>query len=106
MIRSILALAASLAPFLTAAHAHDRWDNSEPVPPWVKTVCCGPNEVHHLRPEQVRRNAIGDYVVDIYPFPIPARVALPSQDGDYWLFFYEDFGIYGRVRCFFVPALF
>jgi hypothetical protein len=69
MIRSILALAASLAPFLTAAHAHDRWDNGEPVPPWVKTVCCGPNEVHHLRPEQVRRNAIGDYVVDIYPFP-------------------------------------
>jgi hypothetical protein len=45
-------------------------------------------------------------VVDIYPFPIPARVALPSQDGDYWLFFYEDYGIYGRVRCFFVPALF
>jgi hypothetical protein len=106
MIRSILALAASLAPFLTAAHAHDQWDNGEPVPTWVKTVCCGPNEVHHLRPEQVRRNAIGDYVVDIYPFPIPARVALPSQDGDYWLFFYEDYGIYGRVRCFFVPALF
>ena len=79
MIRSILALAASLAAFLTAAHAHDHWDNGEPVPAWVKTVCCGPNEVHHLRPEQVRRNAIGDYVVDIYPFPIPARVALPER---------------------------
>jgi hypothetical protein len=45
-------------------------------------------------------------VVDIYPFPVPARMALPSQDGDYWLFFHEDYGVYGRVRCFFVPALF
>jgi hypothetical protein len=106
MIRSIIALAAALAIFLTAANAHDHWDNGDPVPAWVKTVCCGPNDVHHVRPEQVRRNTAGDYVVDIYPFPIPARAALPSQDGDYWLFFYEDYGVYGRVRCFFVPALF
>jgi hypothetical protein len=79
----------ALALFRTA-HAHDRWYNGEPVPTWVKTVCCGPNDVHHLRPEQVRRNAAGDYEVDIYPFPIPARMALPSQDGEYWLFFYKD----------------
>jgi hypothetical protein len=103
--RAILALAVALALFATA-HAHDRWDNGEKVPAWVKTVCCGANDVHHVRPEQVRRNAAGDYVVDIYPFPVPARLALPSQDGDYWLFFYEDYGVYGRVRCFFVPALF
>jgi hypothetical protein len=45
-------------------------------------------------------------VVDIYPDPIPARMALPSQDGDYWLFFYNHYGFYGIVRCFFVPALF
>ncbi len=82
-----IALAAALALFVTAAHAHDNWDNGEPVPAWVKTACCGPNDAHHLRPEQVRRNAAGDYVVDIYPAPIPARLALPSQDGDYWLFF-------------------
>jgi hypothetical protein len=36
MIPSILALAASLAPFQTAAQAHDHWVNGEPVPPWVK----------------------------------------------------------------------
>ena len=105
MYRSIIALAATLALFQTA-HAHDRWDNGEQVPAWVKTECCGPKDAHHLRPEQVRRNAIGDYVVDIYPFPIPAHVALPSQDGDYWLFFYENYGVYGRVRCFFVPTVF
>jgi hypothetical protein len=105
MNRSIIALAAALALFQTA-HAHDRWDNGEQVPAWVKAECCGPEDVHHLRPEQVRRNAAGDYVVDIYPFPVPARLALPSQDGDYWLFFYEDYGVYGEVRCFFVPTLF
>ena len=63
-------------------------------------------DAYHLSPEQVRRSAAGDYVVDIYPFPVPARLALPSQDGDYWLFFYEDYGVYGGVRCFFVPTLF
>ena len=105
MYLSLIALAATLALFQTA-HAHDRWDNGEQVPAWVKTECCGPKDAHHLRPEQVRRNAAGDYVVDIYPFPVPARLALPSQDGDYWLFFYEDYGVYGGIRCFFVPTLF
>ena len=106
MNRSIISLAAGLALFPTAAHAHDHWVNGEPVPAWIKTECCGPKDAHHLRPDQVRRNAAGDYVVDIYPDPIPARMALPSQDGDYWLFFYNDYGFYGSVRCFFAPALF
>jgi hypothetical protein len=101
-----IALNACFAPSRTNAHAHEHWNNGEQVPAWVKTACCGPNDVHHLRPEQIRRNTAGDYVVDIYPWPIPAHIALPSQDGDYWLFFYEDFGVYGRVRCFFAPALF
>jgi len=104
--RSAIALVAGLGLFPSAAHAHDRWENDEPVPAWVKTECYGPKDAHHLRPDQVRRNAAGDYVVDIYPVPIPAHIALPSQDGDYWLFFYNDFGVYGSVRCFFVPALF
>jgi hypothetical protein len=101
----LIALATALTLFQTA-HAHDSWDNGEQVPVWVKTVCCAPNDVHHLRPKQVRRNAAGDYVVDIHPFPVPARLALPSQDGDYWLFFYENYGVYGRVRCFFAPTVF
>jgi hypothetical protein len=79
MSRSIVALAASLAPFLTAANAHEYWANGEPIPAWVKTECCGPKDAHHLRPDQVRRNEAGDYVVDIYPDPIPAGMALPSQ---------------------------
>jgi hypothetical protein len=104
--RSIIVLVAGLALFHGAAHAHDRWDNGESVPAWVKTECCGPKDAHHLRPDQVRRNAAGGYVLEIYPDPIPAHIALPSQDGDYWLFFYNDYDFYGGVRCFFVPALF
>ena len=56
----LIALATALTLFQTA-HAHDSWDNGEQVPVWVKTVCCGPNDVHHLRPEQVRRNAACKY---------------------------------------------
>jgi hypothetical protein len=106
MNRSVIAFAAGAALLPCGAHPHDRWLDGGPLPEWVKTACSGPKDAHHLRAEQVSRNAAGDYVVDIYPRPIPARMALPSQDGEYWLFFYEDFGVYGRVRCFFAPALF
>jgi hypothetical protein len=101
----VIALAA-WPTFSLTAYAHDHWRNGEPVPSWVKVVCCGRTDAHHLRPDQVRRTAAGDYVVDIYPWPIAAQLALPSQDGDYWLFFYEDNGVYGRIGCFFVPVLF
>jgi len=91
---------------MTDTFAHDSWSSGEQVPSWVSSARCGPKDVHHLQPEQVGRNAAGDYVVNIYPWPIPARVALPSQDGDFWVFFHEDFGVYGRIRCFFVPMTF
>ena len=102
----IIAMVAWPTFSLTEAYAHDYWRNGEPVPSWVKVVCCGRTDAHHLRPDEVRRTAAGDYVVDIYPWPIAAQLALPSQDGDYWLFFYEDNGVYGRIGCFFVPVLF
>ncbi len=43
-------------------------------------------------------------MVDGYRYRIPARNALPSQDGDYWIF-YRDNGVGGQsdVYCFFVP---
>jgi hypothetical protein len=51
MSRSITALGVALALFRTA-HAHDHWVNGEPVPAWVKTVCCGLKDAHHLRPDR------------------------------------------------------
>ena len=105
-LRLSLALAALFALPMKDALAHDSWSSGQRVPSWVRSACCGPKDAHRLQPEQVGRNAAGDYVVSIYPWPIPARMALPSQDGDYWVFFHEDFGVYGRIRCFFVPATF
>jgi hypothetical protein len=77
----VIALAAWPTFSLTETCAHDYWRNGEPVPSWVKVVCCGRTDAHRLRPDEVRRNAAGDSVVDIYPWPIAAQLALPSQDG-------------------------
>ncbi len=47
------------------------------------------------------------YSVDGYVRHIPVGQALPSQDGDYWIF-YRDDGASGQsgVYCFFVPMAF
>ena len=86
------------------AAAHDMWANGDIVPGWVKSACCGPDDAHHLRPDQVHRVSDDYYMVDGYRYRIPARQALPSQDGDYWIF-YRDEGAGGQssVYCFFVP---
>jgi hypothetical protein len=88
----------------SAASAHDVWANGDIVPVWVKAACCGPDDAHHLRPDQVHRVSDDYYEVDGYRYRIPARNALPSQDGDYWIF-YRDNGVGGQsdVYCFFVP---
>ena len=88
-----------------AARAHDVWADGKAVPTWVKAACCGPDDVHHLRPDQVHRISDDYYIVDGYPNRIPARAALPSQDGDYWIFYRDDGqgGARSMVYCFFVP---
>jgi hypothetical protein len=44
------------------------------------------------------------YSVDGYVRRIPVGQALPSQDGDYWIFYRDDgSGIQSGVYCFFVP---
>jgi hypothetical protein len=99
------AAALSLFVICGAAQAHDVWADGKQVPAWVKDACCGPDDVHHLRPEQVHRISDDYYRVDGYPKIIPARVALPSQDGDYWIFYKDDGagGAQSLVYCFFVP---
>jgi hypothetical protein len=120
-------------------YAHDYWANGEAVP---KGSCCGPADVHHLGPDQVHKVS-GDeakklrlsyakfisvhreyYVVDGYSRPIYAAGpnVIPSQDGDYWLF-YDDGGKQcgdqpgsggsscydqpqSELYCFFVPMVF
>ncbi len=87
--------------------AHDVWANGKAVPPWVKRSCCGVADAHHLRPEQVHRVSDEYYRVDGYDSQIPVKVALPSQDGDYWIFYRDNVGGgQSSVYCFFVPMNF
>jgi hypothetical protein len=92
--------------FTPPAHAHDTWSNGKAVPDWVKSSCCGPEDVHHLRPDQVHRD--GEfYTIDGYRQPIRADSAIPSQDGEYWIFYAEhEDGSQSNVYCFFVPMNF
>ena len=128
--------------FLSPTYAHDYWADGKAVPNWVKASCCGPDDVHHLRPDQVHKvsgdeakklrpnyakfvlSQLDYYVVDGYFRPIFAEGSnvIPSQDGDYWLF-YDDGGKQwcdkrgegaltcyiqpqSDVFCFFVPMVF
>lgn len=97
LILAILLLGASVS------HAHTRWADGSPVPAWIMKACCGPSDVHHLRPDQVELRDDG-YHVEGYPDPIPVREAMASQDGDYWAFYHEFLGGQKtRMYCLFVP---
>jgi hypothetical protein len=64
-----------------------------------------PADAHRLRPDQVGQNTRGDYVVQGYHDPIAAKFALPSADGDYWIFYRDNLdGSRSAVFCFFVPV--
>ncbi len=93
------------SPLVAAAgaSAHDQWANGEPVPAWVKRACCGPEDAHHLQPDQVHVSPAG-WRVDGYRGAIPNGTELPSPDGSYWIF-YRDLsdGSQSSVYCFFVP---
>jgi hypothetical protein len=103
MLRALAVVALSVAldsPVL----AHDEWADGNLVPAWVKSSCCGPDDVHHLTTRQVRAMADG-WHVEGYKDVLPYGKELPSQDGDYWIFYknYPD-GTQTPVYCFFAPV--
>jgi hypothetical protein len=93
-----------LIPFIaTPALAHDEWANGNPVPAWVKNACCGPDDVHHLTSQQVHPMSDG-WHVEGYRSILPYGRELPSQDGDYWIFYRTSpDGAQTPVYCFFAP---
>lgn len=93
-----LALAYAQAP----AMAHDFWSNGDPVPPWVKAQCCGPQDVHHLKPSAVHIMADG-YHIDGINTVVPVERALPSVDGGYWAFWNPSLEPNPIIYCFFAP---
>jgi hypothetical protein len=100
------AAVATLVALAAPASAHTQWANGDPVPSWVRAICCGPNDVHHLRPDQVSLRGDG-YHIEGYPEAIPESNAQPSPDGEYWAFYRAvstDAGVsYSNVYCFFTP---
>jgi hypothetical protein len=98
-----LILTALLTTAASSVSAHDQWSNGMPIPGWVKSSCCGPDDVHHLTAEQVHAMADGWHVEGLKQVVAFGR-ELPSQDGDYWIF-YKNFpdGSQTPVYCFFAP---
>ena len=89
--------------FAAPASAHDFWSNGEPVPAWVKSACCGPEDVHHLNPAAVHIMPDG-YHIDGIKTVVPADKALPSPDGTYWGFWIDSPSIpEPHIFCFFAP---
>ena len=103
MLRALAVVALSVA-LASSVLAHDEWADGSPVPAWVKSSCCGPEDVHHLTAQQVRAMADG-WHVEGYKDVLPYGKELPSQDGDYWIFYknYPD-GTQTPVYCFFAPV--
>jgi hypothetical protein len=88
--------------FHSPAFAHERWANGDPVPSWVGASCCGPADAHHLESSQVHTLPDG-WHIDGVKVVLPYGKELPSQDGEYWIF-YRDTWASTNVWCFFAPA--
>jgi hypothetical protein len=84
------------------AAAHEQWWNGIPVPFWVTSGCCGPEDVHHLEPWQVHAMPDG-WHVDGYHQVIAYGRELPSEDGEYWIFYRDNDDGMQTLFCFFAP---
>lgn len=89
------------------AHAHDMWANGFPVPAFVKSACCGPEDVHRYLPGSIFLDNKGWHIPG-YNQPVPAdHVTFPSADGYEYAFFktYPD-GSQTQVYCIFlIPTM-
>lgn len=94
----------AIAAFILSApsFAHDKWANGQPVPEWVKQACCGASDVHHIPPEAIHLMADG-YHIDGIATVTPVEKALPSPDGEYWVFWNEAGEPNPSIFCFFSP---
>ena len=84
------------------ASAHDFWTNGEPVPPGVKALCCGPEDVHRLKPSAVHIMADG-FHIDGIKTVVPISRALPSPDGQIWAFWNPVGEPEPTIFCFYYP---
>jgi hypothetical protein len=74
------------------------------IPDWIRSACCGPSDVKHLRPDQVSQRSDGWWLVDGFHQAVSPSRTEPSQDGDYWIFYASP--DQGQPYCFFAPLAF
>jgi hypothetical protein len=82
------------------ARAHDAWADNTPVPPWVKTMCCGDNDAH--RDAKLRRTSEGIFVVGLER-PVDPLKVFDSLDGHVWAFYNNYLGSFATTYCLFIP---
>lgn len=94
-MKAILIVLSLLTP------VHDQWANNTPVPKWVKSYCCGPQDVHELDISQVHR-VKGGWKIDGVDSLVTDERVFPSQDGEVWGF-WTTYGPITTVHCLFIP---
>lgn len=95
--------------------AHAETNEFKNLPDWVQSSCCGAQDAHKLRADQVYRNEDGSWHADGYTHLIPNSESIrASQDSSAWAFYNEHVvgpggpgtGGQGSMYClFFVPSI-
>jgi hypothetical protein len=95
-----LALAVALpVAFSRPAGAHDVWADGTAVPPWVKAMCCGPEDVHK---DAVIDRIKGQVFVRGLIYPVDQEKIFDSHDGHVWAFYNPNYGSSAIVYCLFI----
>lgn len=100
--RRILCAAGVLFAIASTGETHERWANGLIVPAWVKSMCCGANDVH-MDPELNHTEA--GWSVPDNDFIVPDSKVLPSQDGHTWVFYNDSLRPNATIYCLFMPQV-
>ena len=95
-------IAAAVIVATLASPVHDQWADGTSVPGWVKSGCCGAQDVHKLEPSKVWEENGGWRVAGLDSVT-PRERTFPSQDGWVWAFYDPLFGKQAVVNCLFIP---
>lgn len=93
----VLSLALVLPAPQARAHGDFDWINKGKYRSAAGELCCGVDDCYQVAPERVHQNPQG-YSLPDHNVTIPAKQAIPSEDGKYWIC-----KVGARTRCFFAP---
>ena len=79
------------------AHGDFDWINKGKYRSTAGELCCGVDDCYQVAPERVQQNS-GGYSLPDHNVDVPAKQAIPSEDGKYWIC-----KVGARMRCFFAP---